>query len=229
MNEIVINNSPRYLITPTLLNSFNYFMKSESEYALADFEKMIKKEFTTNKYCEAGNMWEDRVCNPKADEANPLVLEVANKLKGCIFQEPVKKEIVVNGINILLYGKTDAIGYDIIKDVKTTSSDYEIGKYNDSMQHRIYMFCSNIKQFEYLITKIKIKEEEVFCNGDGSEFGPDLGIEYKIEPTDNFAEYYSWQDRYESDIYECINNFFEYLKANRELEKAYFELWKCKY
>lgn len=225
-----MNNTNRYLITPTLLNSFLYFQSSESETALADFEKTIKKEFTTNKYCEAGNIWEDRVCNLKADENNPLVLEVANKIKDNDFQVVIKKEIVVNGINILLYGKCDCVDYDIIRDIKTTSSDYEIGKYQDSMQHRIYMYClDSIKKFEYLITKIKIKEREVFYNGDGSEFGPDVGIGYEVEPTDNFAEFYSWQDRYESDIFECINSLFEYLKANKGLEEVYFDLWKCKY
>jgi hypothetical protein len=217
----------KYLITPTLLNSFNYFIKSESEDAFSDFEKIIKKEFTTNKYCEAGNMWEDRVCNlaisiddlindNKIKEVDKLVLEVANKVNNSDYQVPVQKEIIINNMNILLYGKVDAMGYDRIYDIKTISSDYEIGKYNDSMQHRIYMYCSPIKQFEYLITKIKIKEDE------------ETKEVLDVIPTDNFAEYYAWQERYESDIYECINNFFEYLKANKELEKAYLELWKCK-
>jgi len=205
----------KFLITPTLLNSFNYFLKSESETALADFTSVIKKEFTSNKYCEAGNIWENKVCYPDTNETNKLVLEVAEKVKGYSFQEVLKKEIVVNGIKILLYGKADAIGYDIIKDIKTTSSEYEIGKFNDSLQHKIYMYCSPIKQFEYLITQIKIieKDEKVV----------------DVEPTTNFAEYYSWQDKYESDIYECINNFFDFLKNNEELSKIYLELWKCKY
>ncbi len=213
----VFNPNSRYLITPTLLNSFLYFQSSESETALADFEKTIKKEFTTNKYCEAGNMWENRLCKPSLEEDNKLVLEIVDKIKNDEYQVPVQKQINVNGVNILLYGKCDCVGYDIIRDIKSISGEYEIGKYRNSMQHRIYMYCSSIKQFEYLITKIKIKEDK------------DTEKVIDVEPIDNFGEYYAWQDRYESDIYECINNFFDYLKVNEELGKIYFELWKCRF
>ncbi len=205
----------KYLITPTLLNSFNYFMNSESETALEDFSKVIKKEFTTNKYVEAGNIWENRVCHPSFKEDNKLVIEVADKIKYGYFQQPLKKWIVVNNIKILLYGKADVVMYDKIFDIKTTSSDYQTNYYYNSLQHKIYMYCTGIKNFEYLITKIKIKEQD--------------NKAVDVEPVENFGEFYDWQDKYESDIFNCINDFFNFLKSNEELKKSFNELWKAKY
>jgi hypothetical protein len=200
-----------YLITPTLLNSFNYFLKSESETALADFERVIKKESLKSANMEAGNIWENQVCS-KMEHTNPLITEIQNKVKNCDYQVSLQKNIKVGNKSILLYGKADCISYDVIYDIKTTSGEYEVGKYLDSMQHRLYMLCSGMKKFEYLITKIKI-------NGD-------LESKIEVEPLANFGEYYGWQDRFESDIYNCINNFFEFLEYDKEIKEVYNEKWK---
>jgi hypothetical protein len=208
-----------YKITQTLLNSFNYFLKSEGENALADFEKVIRKEYQDNKYTLAGKQWENEVChNPKSK----LAKEVHEKIKDCDFQAEVSKEIEVNNRKILLYGFADAIGYDIIYDIKTTSSDYEIGKYQTSLQHKIYMFCTGIKQFEYLLTKINIKEHECFLDAEGASIP-----EYEIIPADNFGEYDRWQDSYEGDIHKSIDDFFNWLNisANEENKKIFNEKW----
>lgn len=211
-----MNKDFKYLITPTLLNSYLYYKDSESENALADFKKVINKEFTSNIYCDAGNMWEDIVCNKQLETTDKLTTYIKDKIKNDDYQVVVKKNIVVNNINLLLYGKCDCVGYDIIRDIKTTSSDYEIGKYQNSMQHKIYLYClDSIKQFEYLITKIKIKTES------------DKLI--SVEPIDNFAEFYTWQDSYESDIFNCIKDFFDFLELDKEIKEIYETKWKCKY
>jgi hypothetical protein len=76
------------------------------------------------------------------------------------------------------------------------------------------MYCTGIKNFEYLITKIKIKEQD--------------NKAVDVEPVENFGEFYAWQDKYESDIFNCINDFFNFLKSNEELKKSFNELWKAK-
>jgi hypothetical protein len=122
------------------------------------------------------------------------------------------------------------VGYDTIYDIKTTSSDYEIGKYFTSLQHKIYMLCSGINRFEYLLTKIKIKETRELVTGSGAEAVFSDIIE-EITPLENFVEFYNWQDSYEADIYYCIKNLFRWLeiKGNEENLKTFENKWVCKY
>jgi hypothetical protein len=123
----------KYRITQTLLNSFDYFLNSESENALTNFEKVIKKEYEDNKYTIAGKLWEDEVCyNPKSI----LAKEVYDLVKDCELQVKLSKEINVNNRDILLFGIADAISSDKIYDIKT-ASDYDLGKYQHSLQHKI--------------------------------------------------------------------------------------------
>jgi phage nucleotide-binding protein len=150
-------------------------------------------------------------------------------IEDCEFQVHLSKLIEINGKTIFIEGFADAVGYDIIYDIKTTSADYEIGKYQSSLQHKIYMFCSGMKKFEYLITKIKI--------GDGTEGDEGKQCENtsppkdpNIMPLDNFAELYIWRDDYEADIIEAINNFFDWLNAeiNEKYREMYEEHWIVK-
>ena len=68
-------------ITPEKYDYLRKYFIDEEIIDDVNFEKVIKKEFTTNKYVEAGNIWENRVCHPSFKKDNKLVIEVADKIK----------------------------------------------------------------------------------------------------------------------------------------------------
>ncbi len=63
--------------------------------------------------------------------------QIAGELNGHMLQFKAKREIEVNGMQILLYGRLDGLGAGLITDIKYTSK-YERGKYFDSTQHKMY-------------------------------------------------------------------------------------------
>ena len=79
------------------------------------------------------------------------VREVAGLVAGGIWQEKVMMDVRIGNADYLLYGVADVIKKDWIYDLKYTQT-YEIGKYADSIQHPIYMACTGIHKFGYLIS-----------------------------------------------------------------------------
>ena len=73
--------------------------------------------------------------------------EIAEKVKGGLWQETVCKTIG----NYVFYGKADIIRGNTIFDIKRVSK-YDLGKYLKSIQHLIYMECSGIDNFKYVIS-----------------------------------------------------------------------------
>lgn len=99
-------------------------------------------------------------CIPEAnvdkDEVKTAVI-IADVVKGGIWQEVLKKETD----NYLLYGRSDVIKQDTIYDIKRVSS-YDIGKYNKSIQHLLYMECAGLDKFDYLISDGKSVYKETY-------------------------------------------------------------------
>ena len=156
-----------YLMTHSLLSSWLYAMKS-SPYedltserdAYGDFLKTLRREPTeTTQAMQNGidfeNMVTDIVNGVEVDSDEKwydAACKVAKIVSGGQLQYKAKKQIVVSGIPILLYGRLDVLKAGEIIDIKF-SSGYERGKYFDSTQHPVYLdLIPEAGQFTYLIT-----------------------------------------------------------------------------
>jgi len=197
----------KYLITPSLLNSFSFYIsdewKSPTE-SRADFLKTLSREkFEPNEAMQKGIDFENEVfgyCS--LDKELPIVspmTEIGDIVKGGLWQQSVKKEIKVGNQEFLLYGRTDVIKRDTIYDIKFTSN-YELGKFLDSSQHLIYLFCSDLPNFSYLIS-------------DGKEF---------------WREDYHNHAGIEHEIKSKISDFLGYLENDKEAKEMFLTKWESK-
>lgn len=78
--------------------------------------------------------------------------KVAERCEGGCLQYKAKKEIIVRGMSILLYGRLDCLKAGEIIDIKFSKS-YEVGKYFDSTQHPTYFeLIPEADKFTYLVS-----------------------------------------------------------------------------
>lgn len=205
----LLQSNDRYLITPSLLNSWGWIYNcvdsvSSSENdkisledkiyeaqlkAKDDFIKALKREYSEpNEYMLAGiqfekECYEGKTCFSKIIEG------------GC-FQIVGKKNITVDGMKFLMYGKLDVLKGGTIYDIKRVWK-YTRPKYNKSYQHGFYLELFNrANKFEYLIFDGNKPHFE--------QYFPD-----ECEKTEN-----------------VIRRFIEYLEAEGLLE-LYKQNWKC--
>jgi hypothetical protein len=121
----------KYLLTPSLLNAYQYYIKSTKDDAKDDFIRTLKREPFTNEAMERGIRFE-------------------NNVKSICDGKDI--EVEINKTKYLLYGRADIVKRDTIYDIKTTK-EYKLGKYMDSCQHLFYMYCMNINNFAYLVAE----------------------------------------------------------------------------
>jgi hypothetical protein len=194
-----------YLITPTLLNSLKYYLGSD--YAnREDFLKTLSREkFEPNEAMQKGIDFENTlecICNggiTNIENYKEVFQEFSKILKGGYWQESVKKEIEVAGTRILLYGRCDVIKGDTVYDIKYTKN-YNLGKFQESTQHLIYMFCSGLDKFKYLVSDLK---------------------SYWIEE-------YVKQSNIEAKLRSEVMQFLDYLDRDKEANKLFYTKWKAK-
>lgn len=120
-------------------------------------------------------------------------------VKGSIWQQSVKKDLKVGNQEFLLYGRTDVIKRDTVYDIKYTGN-YELGKFLGSSQHLIYLYCSGLPNFSYLISDGKDWWREDYCNHDGVE----------------------------DDIKSKISEFMNYLESDKEAKEMFLTKWESK-
>ena len=133
-------------------------MTSERDY-FADFMSTLNREpIPTNEAMQKGIDFEDLVTDivMGRGDANSkwyqAASEVAGIVKGGLLQFKARKEIVVNGMPLLLYGRLDALKAGIVYDIKFSGS-YDAGKYIDSTQHPVYLeLVPEAKKFTYLVS-----------------------------------------------------------------------------
>lgn len=148
------------------LNTLNK-VKTEKSPAML---KGIQFEDAIRSICD-GNIRDESVKLPK--DANPLdypllnrltddeyacAFEIAQKVKGGIWQVKLSKKIG----NYLLFGYADVIKQAFINDIKRVNQYAEVGKYEPSIQHLIYLECSPLEHFKYLICDGKYTFEEYY-------------------------------------------------------------------
>lgn len=183
-------------VTPTLINSWRRYMDSEYDNR-KDFLNMLAKVRTEpNKSMSKGIALEN-IIRAYSEEWLEIGLtenlaELAKYCEGGIWQERVEKKLG----DILLYGVIDVISGNTLYDIKYTAN-YEIGKYNDSIQHLIYMYCAEINNFGYLISDFKYF----------------------------WKEDYSCPNGIEDILKDRIHDFFSYLETDKEAKNLYNQFW----
>lgn len=208
----------KYLITPSLINAYQYYIKDEWKSpaeSRADFLKTLRREKTpTTESQQKGLDFENSIKNwidegkgfhilEDEDDGffNPdsIICELAEIVKGGLWQQSVKKDLQVGNQDFLLYGRTDVIKRDTIFDIKFTSN-YEIGKFQDSSQHLIYLYCTDLPKFAYLAS-------------DGKDW---------------------WQEDYfnhgniENEIKSKISDFIGCLENDKEAKELFYSRWVSK-
>ena len=190
------------LITPSLYESYYYYVNSDLK-TTEDFLKVLRKEETEKTQAMLnGIKFENEIrdiCEGRQSFQEGTSYEtISNIVKGGFWQERVKKPFG----NYLLYGVCDVIKDDTIYDVKYCSGTYEDGKYNHSIQHLVYMYCTGMPRFQYLISKYDYKE--------------------------TYIEEHSWSIDGENELKAKIFELVSFLEGNAEFSKAFHEYWEAK-
>ena len=154
-----------YLMTHSLLSSWQYLLNENKHEAadsdpLADFLRVLNRQPTeTTEAMQKGIDFENLVTaivNNTYNSENPkwytAAEAIANIVAGGQLQFVAKKKMQVSGIDILLYGRLDALKAGEVYDIKF-SSGYERGKFIDSTQHPVYLeLIPEAAGFTYLIS-----------------------------------------------------------------------------
>ncbi len=127
------------------------------------------------------------------DDMGDAVAGIGELCKGGGGQVPIKREFD----GFLLYGRADVIKQDTIIDIKYSGS-YDLGKYQPSAQHRIYLLCTDLPKFAYVIS-------------DGRSW---------------WREDYANHANNEVEVRALIREFIGYLKNDPEAAKLYKEKWQ---
>lgn len=177
-------NQKKYLITPSLLNSWKYAISLDNDYGnLEDFIKVLSKEpMEESEAIKTGYKYEEFMINNYEPTKN-----------GC-YQVKLSKNITTSTGNYVLYGRLDCLKAGKIFDYKHTGS-YDVGKFYDSYQTLVYFeLCPEADEFEYLV-----------CNNykDGKT----------LEELNLYHEIYKRED-VKTSIYEEIDKFICWLKVN---------------
>ncbi len=189
----------KYLITPSLLNSWKYAISLENEYGnLEDFKKVLSREqFESNEAIELGFKFEDFMIKNYKPTKN-----------GC-YQVKLSKNIKTNTGEYVLYGRLDCLKAGTIYDYKYTDS-YDVGNFYGSYQTLIYFeLCEEAEEFCYLISN-NYKEGKT------------------LEEINLYRENYLRDSLKDIDIKQEIDNFISWLKTN-ELYNLYCEKWESAY
>ena len=211
----------KFLITPSLLSSYQYYIKDEwrsPEDSRADFLRTLSRErFEPNEAMQKGIDFENDIFNysqtatlasdlfleasnnDKDQEYIECVIAIANIVKGGLWQQTCKKDLQVGNNTFLLYGRMDVVKRDTIYDIKFTSKG-ELGKFLNSSQHLIYLYCSGLPKFRYLIS-------------DGTEF---------------WVEDYVNDGTVENRIKSMISDFMGYLENDKEAKEMFLTKWESK-
>lgn len=164
MTKEATHSGERFLITPSLLNSWLWIWESakgakESERDIMSLEDKktdamakAKEDFLRtlnrvpsepNEYMLAGIQFE-RDCYEGKTPISPII-------EGGQFQTVGKRNARVDGIDYLMYGRLDVLKGGIIYDIKRVWK-YSPPKYAWSSQHGFYLdLFPRAKEFQYLI------------------------------------------------------------------------------
>lgn len=188
-----------WLVTPSLYSSY-YWYAIRDYGTTEDFLNVLRKEKTPpTESMLAGIEFEDKiraVCDGRDTAGDRSdVEEIAELVKDGFWQERISKELDGN----LLYGIADVITPHMIYDIKFASK-YDIGKYDYSIQHLLYMYCTGIPHFQYLIS-------------DGNEV---------------YVESHSWSDTSLTTLKSRVYEMLSFILGFKEFKEAFESNWRIK-
>lgn len=171
----------RFLITHSLHQSWNYFHGSEAS-ARKDFLDVLNKvRQPVSEPMRRGRQLEDDVVSHCMGDAivggsafrdvskyGACVMEIGRRVKNGLYQEKVYQGEHIFGYDCLLYGRLDFLNRNWINDVKYTEA-YELGKFQQSIQHHLYMRCTKIPNFRYIVCDGRSVWEEEYCQSEQGE------------------------------------------------------------
>lgn len=170
----------RYMVTCSLLNSWLYMLRDEySEDPLQDFLRVLRREETEpTPAIQDGIDFENLVTAiiaNDADEEHPWydgAAEIAGIINGAVLQYKAKRETVIGGRNVLLYGRLDALKAGHVYDIKFCHH-YDVGKYVDSAQHPMYLdLIPEARDFTYLVFNGSAVWQERYTRDDTQPIEP---------------------------------------------------------
>ena len=156
----------RYIITHSLLSAWLYAMKGNpyedlttEKDSFQDFLKVLNREPTqTTEAMQNGIDFEDLVTAILSGAGDPehrwysAAKKVAAYIKGGVLQFNAYRLLEVDGTEILLHGRLDALAGGKVWDIKF-SKTYDRGKYLESTQHPVYLkLIPEAKEFTYIIS-----------------------------------------------------------------------------
>jgi hypothetical protein len=184
-----------FLITPSLYLSWKYWMNSEDDGRAEILDTLNKAEKEKTAAMQAGIDFENdilKICEGGFVD-DFCAMEAADIVRGGMWQQRVSREL--NGD--LVYGIADVIKRNTIYDIKRVSQ-YDLGKYEGSIQHLIYMYAAEIPNFEYVIS-------------DGREV---------------YVETYHWESKSLDMLRARIADLKDSILADTELSLAFIKNWK---
>ncbi len=165
---------PQYKFYPSLLDAYNWYASSESEDAEKEFIDKINRVKFQSDAADKGTWFNELIDTALVGGSrfglnylSGVALEVYELLEGSIAQQFTCTQIEVNGVCVELYGYIDYVKQDRVTDLKTTSN-YDLGKYKDSMQLHFYPVSlidngCEINEFEFLVTDFKDVYSETYA------------------------------------------------------------------
>jgi hypothetical protein len=154
-----------FLITPTLYSAWKYWKDSKDAGKKDLLDTLNKAEKRKTPAMRMGIDFEDNirsVCDGGTSD-DFCVLEAADIVKGGIWQQRISRELDGD----LAYGIADVIRRNTIFDIKRVYK-YDLGKYEGSIQHLIYMYAAGLPNFEYVISDGNEVYMEAYHWGAGS-------------------------------------------------------------
>lgn len=186
-------------VTPSLYSAY-YWYAVKDYGSKEDFLKVLRKEKTEpTESAKAGIEFEDRVlkiCEGLITPCDDVASEIADIVRGGIWQPWVGREYK----GLWLYGRADVIKCSTIYDIKTCDS-YDFNKYQYSLQHHIYSYCTEISKMVYLVNEKKKTKAELFF------------------------EEYNFDNAAMEDMESKINDLLGFINGNTEFKKEYEAKW----
>lgn len=193
----------RHLITPSLYNSWHYYRNSDGQTKQDFLKVLLKVKEPSTETQQKGIDFEKQVydlcySDDKLEQDTPAH-RIASIARGGMWQVPLWDDMIIDGKSYLIYCKADNVKRDWVYDIKRTSH-YEIGKYFENIQHRIYMWAGKLPNSAYLIAE-----------------GDNL-----------YREDYHATDDLEGDIRYRLTVMMDDIMADSEFREAFVNNWKAR-
>jgi hypothetical protein len=155
----------KYLITPSLLNSWQYYLNCHEDYEDSAKESFLfslkrmksptteaqQKGIDFENYVKLATEGKTGFILDQDQQYAECVSEIADIVQDGAWQVKVYKNMIIDNIQFFLYGRMDVLKGINAYDIKYTEN-YDTGKYFDSYQHPFYLSCIDVPNFVYLIS-----------------------------------------------------------------------------